>query len=237
MNGRSSCFLAMALVLAMALPTRASTETVAIIGTGQVGSALGQRFGELGYSVVYGSRAPDREVVARLVALSGPAARATTQRAAVQGADIVILAVPWNVVEDVARRLGDLSGQIVVDPTNPRSIAGDGLRDYAFEGSNAERIQAIVPRALVVKAFSTLGADTMMDPSIRGGAVTIPLVGDDTGAKQTLASLIEAMGLEAVDVGPLRYARVIEGLHYLRTNAGQLGGRRINYHLPLEAPP
>ncbi|MBN1240349.1 MAG: NADPH-dependent F420 reductase [Gammaproteobacteria bacterium] len=212
----------------------AVAETVAVIGTGNVGAALGQRFGELGHRIVYGSREPDREDVERLVAATGPDASAATQEEAARDADIVVLAVPWDVVEDVTRALGDLTGRIVIDPTNPRSIAEDGLRDYAFDGSNAERIQALAPDASVVKAFSTLGAGTMLDPSIAGGPVSVPIAGDDAQAKAAVAELVAGIGLHPVDVGPLRYAHVIEGLHYLRYNAGQFGEARINFYLPAD---
>lgn len=210
----------------------ALAETVAIIGTGNVGSALGQRFGELGHRIVYGSREPDSAENQALVAASGADASVTTQRDAAQAADIVVLAVPWEIVEDLTRSLGDLSGRIIIDPTNPRVIATDGLRDYAFDGSNAERIQAVAPDAFVVKAFSTLGAETMLDPSIAGGPVSIPIVGDDPDAKRVVAELASGIGFEPVDVGPLRYAHVIEGLHYLRSNAGEFGDARINFYLP-----
>ena len=210
----------------------AMAETVAIIGTGNVGAALGQRFAAVGHEVVYGSREPDRSDVRQLVEASGPSASAATPGVAAEGADFIVLAVPWEVVEQVTRGLGDLSGRIVVDPTNPRVVADDGLRDYAFDGSNAERIQAAAPRARVVKAFSTLGAGTMLDPSIAGGPVSVPIAGDDPSAREAVAGLVAAIGLHPVDVGPLRYAHVIEGLHYLRNNAGQVGDSRLNFYFP-----
>lgn len=216
----------------MSLAQSACAETIAIIGTGNVGAALGQRFAALGHEVVYGSRDPARASVEALVAASGPNALATTQAAAVRDADIVVLAVPWEIVEDLTRALGNLAGKIVIDPTNPRRIAEDGLRDYAFNGSNAERVQALAPGAFVVKAFSTLGSYTMLDPTIAGGPVSVPIAGDDANAKRVVASLVAGIGLEPVDVGPLRYAHVIEGLHFLRYNAGQFGDARINYYLP-----
>lgn len=212
----------------------AAAETIAVIGTGNVGAALGQRFAEIGHEVIYGSRDPQRDDVQALVARSGRNARATTQREAAAAADVVVLAVPWEIVEALTRSLGNLTGRIIVDPTNPRRIAEDGLRDYPFDGSNAERIQAVAPGAFVVKAFSTLGAETMLDPARALAPVSIPIAGDDADAKRVVAELVAGIGLEPVDVGPLRYAHVIEGLHYLRTNAGVFNGARINYHLPAD---
>ena len=212
----------------------ARADTIAIIGTGNVGSALGQRFAELGHTIIYGSRTPQDADVRALVAASGSNASATTQREAAQQADIVVLAVPSDIVETLTPQLGDLTGRVVIDPTNPRSIAADGLRDYAFHDSNAERIQALAPGAFVVKAYSTLGFYTMLDPSVAEGPVSIPIAGDDENAKRIVAELTEGIGLHAVDVGPLRYAHVIEGLHYLRYNAGQFGDARINFYMPAD---
>jgi hypothetical protein len=108
-------------------------------------------------------------------------------------------------------------------------MASDGFADYPIDDSNAERIARLAPGAHVVKAFSTLGSETMLDPAVAGGPVTVPIVGDDRAAKERVAALAREIGLEAVDVGPLRHARIVEGLHYLRANA--FGGR-INFHLP-----
>lgn len=207
----------------------AAAETVAVIGTGNVGAALGRRFAENGHKIIYGSRNPSAADVRELVAATGNGAAAATQAEAAAEGDIVILAVPWSAAEDVVRALPDLRGKIVVDPTNPRVMASDGFADYPIEDSNAERIARLAPGAHVVKAFSTLGAETMLDPQLAGGPVTVPIVGDDRAAKERVAALAREIELEAVDVGPLRHARIIEGLHFLRANAY---GGRINYHLP-----
>ena len=212
----------------------ALADTIAIIGTGNVGGALGRRFAELGHTIIYGSRTPERADVRALVAASGPNASATTQREAAQRAEIVVLAVPATVAEDLTPQLGDLSGRIVIDPTNPRIVAADGLRDYAYADSLAERIQALAPGARVVKAFSTLGYYTMLDPRVADGPVSIPIAGDDAAARRKVAELTTGIGLEPVDVGPLRYAHVIEGLHFLRYNAGQFGEARINFYMPAD---
>lgn len=204
-------------------------ETVALIGTGNVGAALGRRFAEHGHQVFYGSRNPTADDVRELVTVTGRGAVALSQTEAAARAEIVVLAVPWMAAEAIVRSLGDLSDKILVDPTNPRLMASDGFADYPIEGSNAERIAKAAPGAHVVKAFSTLGAETMLDPSLARSPVTVPIVGDDRAAKERVAALAREIGLEAVDVGPLRHARIIEGLHYLRANAY---GGRINYHLP-----
>ena len=208
-------------------------ETIAIIGTGEVAGGLGPEFAAQGHEIVYGSRNPDRDSVRELVARTGGSASAAGQADAVAGADIVVLAVPWYAVEEVVASIGDLSGKIVIDPTNPRMVGDDGLRDFAVDPSNAEWIQRWAPASRVVKAFNTMGWETMVDPDASGGPVTVPIVGDDPDAKAVVSGLIEGMGLEPVDLGPLRYAHVVEGMYIVWGNARALGNP-FHYHLRQE---
>ena len=136
-------------------------------------------------------------------------------------ADIIFLAIPWDVAEDVLVSLGDLSGKIIIDPINPRVIDEQGWRDYPDPVSNAERMQALAPRSMVVKAFSTFSSDTMIDPGLVDHPITIPLAGNDVAAKARVAEICEALGFGTIDFGPVRYAHIIEGLYLLRLNARQ----------------
>ena len=212
-----------------------SAETIAIIGTGEVAGALGPEFAAQGHDIVYGSREPDRDSVRDLVARTSGNASATTQADSVVGADIVVVAVPWYALEEVIANIGDLSGKVVIDPTNPRMVGEDGLRDFAIDPSNAEWIQRWAPQSRVVKAFNTMGWETMVDPDSTGGPVTVPIVGDDAEAKAVVAGLIEGMGLEPVDLGPVRYAHVVEGMYIVWGNARALGNP-FHYHLRLQSP-
>ncbi len=219
MIGRKMIYLVAALCFGFVAPTIVSAETIAVIGTGSVGSALGPRFAELGHTVVYGSRTPEREDVQALVAATSGDAAATTPPQAAAMADIVLLAIPWNVAEDVLVSLGDLSGKIIIDPINPRVEDKDGWRDYPSFISNAERLQALAPRSMVVKAFSTFSSATMIDPGMADHPVTIPLAGNDAEAKARVAEICAALGFASIDFGPVRFAHIIEGLYLLRANA------------------
>lgn len=220
-------------IVVVAWSSAASGEIIAIIGTGEVAGGLGPEFAAQGHEIVYGSRNPDRDSVRELVARTGASASATGQSDAVAGADIVVLAVPWYTVEEVVANIGDLSGKIVIDPTNPRMVGDDGLRDFAVDPSNAEWIQRWAPQSRVVKAFNTMGWETMVDPDSTGGPVSVPIVGDDPGAKAVVSGLIEGMGLEAVDLGPVRYAHVVEGMYIVWGNARTLGNP-FHFHLRQE---
>lgn len=206
-------FSLVALVLAMGTSLDALADTVAVIGTGNVGSALGKRFTELGHTVVYGSRDPSRASVQALVAETGGGATAAIPADAALDADIVVLAVPWDAVESAVAGLGDLSGKIVIDPTNPRVRAADGLYDPPLATSNAAMIQAWAPRARVVKALNLLPAAAMLDPHFADFQFVLPIAGDDADAKARVAELLRSMGIEVVDFGKVRHAKIIEALY------------------------
>jgi predicted dinucleotide-binding enzyme len=221
------------LVGALFTPLPIYADTIAVIGTGDVASALGPEFAAQGHTIVYGSRDPSRDEVRALVERTGGAASATTPAKAVAGADIVVMAVPGTAVEAVTNSLGDLSGKIIIDPTNAIDRSNEGYLELVYDTSAAEIIQGAAPGAYVVKAFNTLNWRTMVDPDSSGGPVSIPLVGDSAAAKATVAELVEGMGLEAIDLGPLRYARHVEGmlLVWIHNRYGGGDGAAFDYHL------
>ncbi len=213
----------------------AAADTIAIIGTGNVAQALGVEFAAQGHTIVYGSRNPGRDSVRNLVEQTGHGATATTQAEAVTGADIVVLAVPGMLVEEITLSLGDLAGKIIIDPTNPLRQEGSSLL-HAVETSNGEIIQAAAPDADVVKAFNALNWKTMMDPDESGGPVSIPLAGNSDNAKRKVAVLVEGMGLDPIDLGGIENSRWIEGMLILWIN-NRYGGTRDAFDFYLRRRP
>ena len=224
--------LFVSILLGAMLSGTALADRIAIIGTGQVAGALGPEFAAQGHTIVYGSRDPSRDDVAGLVSRTGNGASATRPSAAVADADIVVLAVPGELVEQITRDLGDLSGKIIIDPTNPLRRNDAGRFEMAVNTSNGEIIQATAPGAFVVKAFNSLNWRTMVDPDSSGGPVSIPLVGDSAEAKSTVAELVSNMGLEPIDLGPIEHARHVKGMLILWINNRYAdGGESFEYHL------
>lgn len=186
-------------------------ETIAIIGTGNVALALGPEFAAQGHTIVYGSRKPDSGDAKELVEETGSNAAVTTPRESVQNADIVVLAVPGTRAREIVMGLGDLSGKIIIDPTNPMERKLMTFH-HAVETSNAQIIQALQPDADVVKAFNTLSWKTMKDADSASGPVSVPLAGNSRGAKKVVAELVAGMGLEPIDVGGVENAHWLEGM-------------------------
>ena len=187
------------------------SDTVAVIGTGDMGDSLGPKLSGLGYRIVYGSRDPERESVQELVDRTGNGASATSQEAAAQAADIVLLAVPWPPMEHVAQNLGDLSGKTVIDVSFPYRQAEDGYPELMVASSSAEMIQSWNPGARVVKW--SLPTSLYIDkPELLGQRPANFIASDDREAKETVARISVAIGQDPVDAGPLRMSREIDGL-------------------------
>ncbi|HEX5936122.1 MAG TPA: NADPH-dependent F420 reductase [Actinomycetota bacterium] len=178
---------------------------IAVIGTGRMGRGFAQALSP-GHEVVIGSRDPDRATaIAKKTGASGGA----TSGDAVDGADVVFLAVPWRAVPDALPDLGELRGVTLVDMTNPMN---QRERDELKKGSAAERIQELVPRARVVKGWNHVHATHLSAPVVDGVASSMLLAADHAGAKKMVAALARDMGFHPVDVGPLRAARDLERL-------------------------
>ena len=134
---------------------------------------------------------------------------------AAQAGDIVVLAVPWPAMETVAQNLGSLDGKIVIDVSFPHEQGDDGYYQSILETSSAEMIQQWNPGARVLKTFALQASYVIDDPGVVGGPVSIPIASDDREAKEQVAEIIAAMGLDPIDAGPLRLSRELEAMQRL----------------------
>lgn len=192
---------------------------VAIIGSGNIGKALGGSVARAGHDVVITASDPEH---ARAAAEQIGATPAESNRDAVAGADVVILAVWYPVaVGQVAPEIADAAqGRVIVDVTNPVKPDLSGL---ATNGqSAAEELQQKLPGARVVKAFNTVFGSNQANPRPE---VQVHLAADDAEAKQTVRQLAESLGMTAIDAGGLSAARWLEGMALLnmQINASQGG--------------
>ena len=204
---------------------------IAVLGTGDVGGALGKRWAEKGHQIIFGSRHPGSNDVRELLAEAGPNAKATGYTQAVQAADVSVLAVPWEAARPLLESVGDWTGRILIDCTNP--ITPDMQLAVGTTTSAAEQIAGWAQGAYVVKAFNTTGWNNMVDPIYHGERITMFICGDNAKSKDIVTGLAEDLGFEVVDAGDLTAARYLEPLAMLWVDlaVGQKLGRDVAFKL------
>jgi len=194
-----------------------ATYDIAVVGgTGPQGRGLAYRWARHGHRVVLGSRSPERagdtaaEIRERLPEASvGAAGNAE----AAAGADVVVLAVPYDGHDELVSSLaGELAGKVVVSCVNPLGFDRSG--PYGLDvpgGSAAEVAQALVPDARVVGAFHHVSAMTLWGGSDYLDHEDVLVCGDDEDAKRVAVELARAVtSRDGVDAGRLRIARQLE---------------------------
>lgn len=201
---------------------------IAFIGAGQVGAPLAARLAEAGHSVVLAESGAGSATVAAAKQRS-PRLSSAPVAEAVAGAEVVFLATPFGANESVLRPLADaFAGKVLVDCTNP---VGPGLtHGLKSERSGSELVQALVPGASVVKAFTIYGFENFEDPSYPAYAMKPAMLfcGDDAAAKARVAQLIADTGFEPVDVGGLVQALHLEHMTLLWVRMVRVGGHSPN---------
>jgi len=205
---------------------------IAIIGAGNVGGGLAAAATKAGHDVVVA--ASDPASAAKTAANTGATAVATNADA-VQGADVVVLAVPNGVVPTVVADLGPaLDGKVLVDATNPLN---DTYTDLTTSGTSAaEALQEQAPGAKVVKALNTVFASRYAHPTEDGKPLAALVAGDDAAAKATVSELVESLGFRPVDAGSLRYARSLEEIAFLNISLNAANGWTWQSHFALVGP-
>ncbi len=187
---------------------------IAIIGAGNVGGTLGELWAARGHEITFGVRDPANSRVEALLHAIGPRARAASIRDAVRGAPTIVLAVPWDAAKAAVQACDDLSGKVLVDCTNPVA-AGLAELSVGLTTSAAEEIASWANGARVVKAFNTLGAEDLPNPTFGELAASMMICGDVAEAKAVVSRLAEQLGFDVIDAGPLSSARLLEPLAVL----------------------
>lgn len=193
---------------------------LAVIGAGNVGGAFSRAAVAAGHSVVLTSGASGN---AQRVAAEIGATAAASNAQAVDGADLVLLAVPGSAVPAVAAELRDsISGAIVVDATNPLNAT---YTDLVMSGASAAAdLQVLIPDARVVKAFNTVLASRYADPVEGGHALPVLIAGDDAAARASVAELARSLGFQSLEAGGLRFARSLEEMAFLNITLNAANG-------------
>jgi NADPH-dependent F420 reductase len=194
------------------------TSTIAVVGgTGPQGRGLAYRFALAGHTVVLGSRDAGRaaekaeEINERL---DGATVIGATNADAVAGADLVLLAVPWDGHAALVSSLADgLAGKIVISCVNPLGFDADGPFGLVLEESAAQETQRLVPSARVVGAFHHVAALSLWRTPDALTHEDVLVCGDDAEATSTVQDLAATVtGKRGINAGALRLARQLEPL-------------------------
>jgi predicted dinucleotide-binding enzyme len=162
---------------------------IAIVGAGNIGRTLGDKWTAAGHQVVYGVRRPAEPGTA-------------TVADAVADAEVVVLAVPGAAAKDVIASLGDeLAGKVVVDATN--DVQGSG---------KLHALDEVADGAHPVRAFNTLGWENFADPIVDGTKADLLYAAEEGIAKDTAETLIRDVGLEPVWLGGIDTFDVVDSV-------------------------
>jgi predicted dinucleotide-binding enzyme len=197
---------------------------IGILGSGDVGKALARGFLSRGHQVMMGTRDPAK--LADFKKEAGDALAVDSFADAAKFAEIVVLATLFE--NDAATHALELAGKanfngkVLIDATNPIAYEEGKLPQLAigFSDSAGEVVQRSVPEARVVKAFNIVGNPHMVDPKFDGGPPTMFIAGNDSGAKQTVTSILKSFGWQVIDAGGIEESRLLEALAMLWIHTG-----------------
>ncbi len=201
---------------------------VGIIGSGTVGQHLGAGFVKHGHEVWVGTREPAK--LADWAAQLGPKVHVVGNAEAARQGELLVVATLFSGTEAALKSAGPehFKGKVVIDATNPLRFAENTppTLSLGFDTSAGEQVQQWLPGARVVKAYNTVGAPLMVDPTFQGGLKgDMFIAGDDAAAKDQVADLVRRFGWEVLDVGPLRMSRVLEPMCELWVRVGLSTGK------------
>ena len=177
------------------------TSTISVLGTGDFGRALAKTLLQGGYDVVVGSRHPGRRDLAKCdKALEG--VRMASIVEAIHESDVLFLAMHTEAQDHLKVLEDHLAGKILIDVSNI---------EKKEKISNAEKLQVMIPRSQVIKAFNTLSAYTMMT-GYSAGNNDVYVSGDDPKSRETVCEIARKMGFNANIYGGLQSARHLESM-------------------------
>lgn len=193
----------------------AAQKTVAILGNGVVGVAVGKGFAELGYTVIFGTRDVNSSKTADALK-AVPGASAASYAQAAQAADLAFIALPWSGLQETLLAAGpaNFAGKLVIDASNPLDFSTGAPRlAIGHSDSAGEVVQRTLAGAKVVKAFNIITAGHMVHPQLPDGTPDMIIAGNDAAAKEAVSELLQQFGWrKPIDLGDITASRLLEPL-------------------------
>lgn len=200
-------------------------KRIGIIGSGQVGQALGSGFIKHGYQVMIGSR--DTSKLEDWKEKEGENASTGSFEETAEFGELVVLATKGSVTKSVLKSIGDekLNGKTIIDAANPIADAApeNGVLKFftSLEKSLMEEFQEAFPKANFVKAFNSVGSPLMVNPAFESRP-SMFICGNSEEAKKQVTEILDQFGWETADFGKVESARAIEPLCMLWCIPGML---------------
>ena len=183
------------------------TLRIGIIGSGEMGGAVGLQWARAGHEILFASRHP--EELTDLVERAGPSARAGLPQEAAAFGEVVLIAVPYGALPQVGEDYASLMrGKVVIDCGNPRADRDGPMADDATERGTGVASAQYLPGVRLVRAFNALSSREVDREAHREGEkIGIPIAADDAEAVQIVSDLVVDAGFDPVVVGSLSRAR------------------------------
>ncbi len=155
---------------------------IAIIGTGNVGSALAKGWANAGHNIFLGVRDTNSFKGKELLTFSDKI-KAVPTTDAIQNATVILIAATPQAVHEIAKSLGDVSQKIIIDAMNSVRVKPDGF------SNTTEALTVLTNSKAIVKCFNTTGAENMLNPIYNHQGIDMFMSGDNLEAKQTAIQL------------------------------------------------
>ena len=180
---------------------------IGIIGSGNIGGAIGRLWAQAGHEILFSSRNPDQ--LADLVKETGEKTKAGYPQEAAEFGDVIFIAVPYSAMPQIGKDYGALmKGKVVIDCSNPSARRDGDMAEVARVKGSGVATQEFIPEARVVRAFGTISFRVALENAHREGPkIAIPIAGDDNDALKVASDLVVDAGFDPVIVGGLERSK------------------------------
>jgi len=200
--GTAAALSVIPLTARVAMAVDSQKVKIGIIGSGHVGSALGEVWAKAGNEVMFSSRHLDND--RKLAAAIGASAQAGTPQEAASFGQVLLFAVPYSAFPELIKSLGNsFKGKVVINASNPFPERDGEIANQAREKGAGLFDAQLLPGAYVVRAFNAVGAARMASAHEDPGKIGMPIAGDDKKAIEVASRLVREAGFEPVVVGGL----------------------------------